>query len=66
MFYFELYCRYFISSVKSHCQLTTELSLMPAMLVGALDEDSLKLYTLIWSRSMACQMEPSILEQVGM
>lgn len=34
------------------------------MLVGALDEDSLKLYTLIWSRTMACQMEPSILEQI--
>ncbi|GJR43387.1 DNA topoisomerase, type IA [Tanacetum coccineum] len=31
---------------------------------GILDEDSLKLYTLIWSRSIACQMEPSVTEQI--
>uniref|UniRef100_A0A0E0LAF6 DNA topoisomerase n=1 Tax=Oryza punctata TaxID=4537 RepID=A0A0E0LAF6_ORYPU len=30
-----------------------------ASLVGALDDDSLKLYTLIWKRTMACQMEAS-------
>lgn len=34
------------------------------MLNGILDEDSLKLYTLIWSRTVACQMEPAIIEQV--
>lgn len=34
------------------------------MLAGALDEDSLKLYTLIWSRTMACQMEPATIDQV--
>lgn len=34
------------------------------MLVQILDEDLLKLYTLIWSRAMACQMEPAIIDQV--
>lgn len=34
------------------------------MLVGILDEDSLKLYTLIWSRTVACQMEPMTIGQV--
>ncbi|GMJ07065.1 hypothetical protein like AT4G31210 [Hibiscus trionum] len=42
----------------------TNIRRLPSMLVGALDEDSLKLYTLIWSRTMACQMEPSITEQI--
>ncbi|KAK8683228.1 hypothetical protein V6N13_039293 [Hibiscus sabdariffa] len=42
----------------------TNIRRLPSMLVGALDEDSLKLYTLIWSRTMACQMEPSITEQM--
>ncbi|RZC74732.1 hypothetical protein C5167_050213 [Papaver somniferum] len=35
-----------------------------ASLSGVLDEDSLKLYTLVWSRTMACQMEPMIIDQV--
>jgi DNA topoisomerase IA len=39
---------------------------LSAMLVGVLDEDSLKLYTLIWSRTVACQMEPATIEQVRM
>jgi reverse gyrase len=34
-------------------------------LVGILDDDSLKLYTLIWKRTMACQMEASRTEMVG-
>ncbi|XP_044464969.1 DNA topoisomerase 1-like isoform X4 [Mangifera indica] len=37
---------------------------LKAMLTGILDEDSLKLYTLIWSRTMACQMEPAIIGQI--
>ena len=36
-----------------------------ASLVGILDDDSLKLYTLIWKRTMACQMEASRTEMVG-
>lgn len=36
-----------------------------AMLRGILDEDSLKLYTLIWCRTVACQMKPEISKQVG-
>ncbi|KAL0305291.1 UNVERIFIED_CONTAM: DNA topoisomerase 1 [Sesamum angustifolium] len=42
----------------------TDIRRLPSMLVGVLDEDSLKLYALIWSRSMACQMEPAIIEQI--
>ncbi|XP_022731853.1 uncharacterized protein LOC111286244 isoform X2 [Durio zibethinus] len=42
----------------------TDIRRLPSMLVGALDEDSLKLYTLIWSRTMACQMEPATIEQI--
>lgn len=42
----------------------TNIRRLPSTLVGVLDEDSLKLYTLIWSRTMACQMEPAIIEQI--
>ncbi|KAI3458916.1 hypothetical protein Pfo_015579 [Paulownia fortunei] len=42
----------------------TDIRRLPSMLVGLLDEDSLKLYILIWSRTMACQMEPAIIEQI--
>ncbi|KAL2532678.1 DNA topoisomerase [Abeliophyllum distichum] len=42
----------------------TDIRRLPSRLVGVLDEDSLKLYTLIWSRTMACQMEPAIIEQI--
>lgn len=42
----------------------TDIRRLPSMLAGILDEDSLKLYTLIWSRSIACQMEPSVTEQI--
>lgn len=37
----------------------TDIQRLPSMLVGKVDEDCLKLYTLIWSRTMACQMEPA-------
>jgi len=37
---------------------------LSAMLAGVLDEESLKLYTLIWSRTVSCQMEPANLEKV--
>ncbi|GKB38271.1 DNA topoisomerase 1 isoform X2, partial [Tanacetum coccineum] len=37
----------------------TDIRTLPSMLAG-----SLKLYTLIWSRSIACQMEPSVTEQI--
>ncbi|XP_065849022.1 uncharacterized protein [Euphorbia lathyris] len=42
----------------------TNIRLLPSLLRDVLDEDSLKLYTLIWSRTMACQMEPVIIEQI--
>lgn len=42
----------------------TDILRVPSSLAGVLDEDSLKLYTLIWCRTMACQMEPAIIEQL--
>ncbi|KAL2896801.1 DNA topoisomerase 1 [Bienertia sinuspersici] len=42
----------------------TDIRRLPSMLTGALDEDSLKLYTLIWARTMACQMEAARIDQV--
>ncbi|CAN6197985.1 unnamed protein product [Urochloa humidicola] len=37
----------------------TGIRRLPSSLVGVLDDDALKLYTLIWKRTMACQMEAS-------
>ncbi|CAI8605797.1 unnamed protein product [Vicia faba] len=42
----------------------TDICKSPSMLVGVLDEESLKLYTLIWSRTVTSQMEPAILEKI--
>lgn len=42
----------------------TDIRRLPSTLVGVLDEDSLKLYTLIWCQTMACQMEPAIIEHL--
>ncbi|XP_074294863.1 uncharacterized protein LOC141622763 isoform X2 [Silene latifolia] len=42
----------------------TDIRRLPSMLVGALEEDSLKLYTLIWARTMACQMESAKVDQI--
>ncbi|KAI3953649.1 hypothetical protein MKW98_017473 [Papaver atlanticum] len=42
----------------------TDIRRLPSLLAGVLDEDSLKLYTLIWLRTMACQMEPALIDQI--
>ncbi|ESR63322.1 hypothetical protein CICLE_v10007345mg [Citrus x clementina] len=42
----------------------TDIRRLPAMLSGLLDEDCLKLYSLIWSRTMACQMQPATVGQI--
>ncbi|GLT85103.1 hypothetical protein SLE2022_033040 [Rubroshorea leprosula] len=42
----------------------TDIRRLPSMLVEILEEDCLKLYSLIWARTMACQMEPASIEQV--
>ncbi|KAK1285209.1 hypothetical protein QJS10_CPB20g00422 [Acorus calamus] len=42
----------------------TNIRRLPSSLVGILDDDSLKLYTLIWSRAMACQMESTITDMI--
>ncbi|CAL5402335.1 hypothetical protein CsSME_00025706 [Camellia sinensis var. sinensis] len=42
----------------------TDIRRLPSMLVGILDEDSSKLYALIWARTMACQMEQASIDQI--
>ena len=42
----------------------TSAALTPESLKDHLDEDQLKLYTLIWRRSMACQMVPALFDTV--
>nr|KYP39101.1 DNA topoisomerase 1 [Cajanus cajan] len=42
----------------------TDIRKLPSMLAGVLDEESLKLYTLIWSRTVSCQMESAVFDQV--
>ncbi|ERN05773.1 hypothetical protein AMTR_s00006p00253660 [Amborella trichopoda] len=42
----------------------TDILCLPSKLLGVLDEDSHKLYTLIWCQTMACQMEPTIFDRV--
>jgi DNA topoisomerase-1 len=43
----------------------TSVALTPESLKGALDEDQFKLYSLIWKRTMACQMVPAIFDTVA-
>lgn len=43
----------------------TELSRIPASLADVLDHQQLKLYTLIWNRTMATQMPAAELKRVG-
>ncbi|WOL06554.1 hypothetical protein Cni_G15288 [Canna indica] len=42
----------------------TSIRRLPSCLIGILDDDSLKLYTLIWSRTMACQMESASTDMI--
>lgn len=42
----------------------TDIRRLPSTLAKVLDEDCLKLYTLIWARTMACQMEPAKICQI--
>lgn len=42
----------------------TDIRRLPSTLVEILDEDCLKLYSLIWARTLACQMEPANIEQI--
>ncbi|MEQ8207312.1 MAG: type I DNA topoisomerase, partial [Woeseia sp.] len=44
----------------------TSVSITPESLKGKLDEEQLKLYTLIWQRTMACQMVPAIFDTVAL
>ncbi|XP_078159639.1 DNA topoisomerase, type IA, core isoform X1 [Carex rostrata] len=37
----------------------TDIRRLPSTLRGVLDEDAFKLYSLIWARTMACQMDPA-------
>ena len=43
----------------------TSVSLTPESIKDALDEDQFKLYSLIWKRTMACQMVPAVFDTVA-
>ena len=43
----------------------TQLSRKPAELEGILDRDQMRLYQLIWKRTIACQMSAAVFDQVG-
>lgn len=43
----------------------TDLSRTPAMMAKYLEKDMLRLYELIWKRTLACQMAAAILNRVG-
>ncbi len=43
----------------------TDITLTPEKCAAKLDKDQLKLYDLIWKRTMACQMESVIVDMVG-
>ena len=43
----------------------TQLSRKPAELDGILDRDQMRLYQLIWKRTVACQMSAAVFDQVG-
>ncbi|KAF8110832.1 hypothetical protein N665_0078s0026 [Sinapis alba] len=42
----------------------TNIRRLPSTIASLLDADSLNLYTLIWSRAVACQMEPASVVQI--
>ncbi len=43
----------------------TDISLIPELLSNELDKDQLRLYDLIWKRTIACQMESVLIDMVG-
>jgi DNA topoisomerase-1 len=43
----------------------TSAARTPESLKGALDEDQFRLYSLIWKRTMACQMVPAVFDTVA-
>ncbi len=44
----------------------TSVARTPESLKGKLDKDQLRLYTLIWQRTMACQMTPAVFDTVAL
>jgi len=44
----------------------TSAAITPEFLKGKLDEEQLRLYTLIWQRTMACQMVPAVFDTVAL
>lgn len=44
----------------------TSVAYTPESLKGKLDDEQLKLYTLIWRRTMACQMVPAVFDTVAL
>ena len=44
----------------------TSVARTPETLEGVLDDDQFRLYTLIWKRTMACQMVPAVFDTVSL
>jgi DNA topoisomerase I len=44
----------------------TSVARTPESLQGQIDKDQLRLYTLIWQRTMACQMTPAVYDTVAL
>ena len=43
----------------------TDLAVVPANIEGRIDADQFRLYSLIWKRTMACQMAPAVYDTVA-
>lgn len=56
----------FSNFITSRDLLTSVNTVSAASVANVLEEDALQLYTLIWARTMACQLEPAVSSQVWM
>lgn len=62
--------RVFVSKVKNAQEAheairPTDIFRLPSSVANILEDDALQLYTLIWARTMACQLEPAVSSQVS-
>nr|XP_024364325.1 uncharacterized protein LOC112276825 isoform X3 [Physcomitrium patens] len=62
--------RVFVSKVKNAQEAheairPTDIFRLPSSVANVLEEDALQLYSLIWARTVACQLEPSVSRQVS-
>lgn len=62
--------RVFVSKVKNAQEAheairPTDIFRLPSSVANVLEEDALQLYSLIWARTMACQLEPAVSNQIS-